>query len=171
MPNRRASTLAAMCLAVVACRTPEAAMQRAQVEQTEPRPRRISAAAREVVWQRMQGHGADMTMLLWALLFLDYDGALEISQSIVEGPRMARPQPGDDTTLNAQIPAEFFDLQDQLAVRAKRLAQVASAREHDPGALARAYGELAETCVRCHSTFLYEDRSFAKTGERNHESW
>jgi hypothetical protein len=146
----------AACLSpLAACRAADTpAPQIAEPARAEETSSRIPEAARQLVWQRMQGHGADMTMLLWSLLFLDYEGTTELSRSIVEPPRLARPI--DDSTLNAQIPSEFFALQDQLIVRAEHLAELAAAPSRDVAAIARAYGQLTETCVRCHSTFLYE---------------
>lgn len=120
-------------------------------------PKHLPEPARDLLWERMQGHGTDMTLLLWAVLFLDYEGAAELSRAILSEPRFSRPIGPEDPTLNSLLPEEFFQLQDELAVRAKKMAEVAGAVRRDGAALAKAYGELAEICVRCHATYL-EDR-------------
>jgi hypothetical protein len=119
-----------------------------------PAPANLSAAVRSVIADRMRGHGDDMSVLQWAVLFLDYDAARSLANAIATEPRLARPLAGDDTLLNSALPPEFFVLQDQLAAKARELAQIAEKRPPDGAGLAKAYGELAETCVRCHSAYL-----------------
>lgn len=117
-------------------------------------PAHLPETARDLVWEKMQGHGTDTTLLLWAVLFLDYEGAAELSRGLLAEPRFSRPIAPDDSTLNALLPPAFFDLQDELAAKAKALVEVAAKRERDGVALSKAYGELTSVCVRCHAAYL-----------------
>lgn len=117
-------------------------------------PAHLPQAARELLAERMLNHGSDMSDLLWATLFLDDASVADIATHIVQTPRFARPTTQDATELNALLPAEFFDLQDQLVQRAEALAE--AAKRQDANEMAEAYGELTKTCVRCHSVYLTE---------------
>ncbi|MCK6544524.1 hypothetical protein L6R52_01515 [Myxococcota bacterium] len=122
-----------------------------------PEPPHLPEPIRELIWSRMQGHGTDMTLLLWAVLFLDYEGAGELARAIVAEPRFSRPIGPDDPTLNGMLPPEFFTLQDELVEKAKILVRVTSG-PRDGKLLSRAYGELTSVCVRCHAAYLDERR-------------
>ncbi len=100
----------------------------------------------------MTQHGDSMNDLLWSVLFLDYDSALSAGMSIVEGPRLSRIHTGDASVLNNRIPPIFFDLQDELVDRTKKL--LVAAKNKDIQALGRSYGKITETCVRCHDAYL-----------------
>jgi cytochrome c556 len=121
-----------------------------------PAPAHLPNAVRQIVQQRMARHSKEMTELVWAVVFLDYAGVTRQAQKIADEPRLARPVTGDATELNAIIPERFFALQEQLRVRAGRLAD--AARSHDDG-MAAEYGKLAETCVACHQAYLNEPPS------------
>ena len=117
-----------------------------------PPPPHLPETARALLSEQMLDHGRDMSDLLWATLFLDDESVRDIADHIRSAPRLARPQTRDASELNSQLPAEFFDLQDELVRRATELADVAESR--DPQLMAARYGELAETCVRCHMMYL-----------------
>lgn len=128
-------------------------------------PAHLPQAARQLLAERMLNHGSDMSDLLWATLFLDEDSVADIAEHIIQTPRFARPTTQDATELNAALPAEFFDLQDQLVERAEALAE--AAQRQAPNEMAEAYGELTKTCVKCHSVYLTEPPEPVTGGESN----
>jgi cytochrome c556 len=123
-------------------------------ERMLPAPDHLPSSARALLTEKMINHGDDMSDLLWATLFLDDDSVRDIADHIRSSPKLARPITRDATELNSRLPAEFFALQDELAMRAEELAE--SAETGDPDAMAAAYGALAQTCVRCHAIYLAE---------------
>lgn len=136
--------------------TPEASSGRPPVSRFDRGPgEHIPDLARSMIRERMHLHGDDMNDLLWAVLFLDYDSMKAIAEDLAAGPKFARPT--SDEELNASIPSQFFDLQDQLTEGAKRLS--ASAEGKDGPAVAAAFAGISETCVRCHSLYLDEPKT------------
>lgn len=116
-------------------------------------PARFPASARKMLDQRMNEHANELEWLLSAALMLNYDLAETAATNLANDPKLARPSAGDMDTLNALLPKKFFALQAQLAKRARDVA--AAAKTHDNGKLGRALGRLTETCVACHSAYLY----------------
>jgi cytochrome c556 len=112
----------------------------------------LSLTARAIIHQKMANHSKQMTELVWAVVFLDYEQAARQASAIAAEPRFARPITGDATELNTVLPPRFFDLQDQLRLRARTLEAIA--RTRDPNATARAFGALADSCVSCHAVYL-----------------
>jgi cytochrome c556 len=157
---RRAAVLSALALTLAAChsggaaRCPEPSRAAPPGKWALPAPAHLPQAARNLLAERMQRHGAAMTDMVWAALFLDYESATDIAQEIAGEPRLARPLSRDASELNAVLPEAFFELQDELATRAAALAEVAPRR--DPAALSAALGQLTDTCMRCHATYLRE---------------
>lgn len=150
-------TLPLLALALAACQStgaqnacPEA--KPAPAKWSMPAPAHLPQAARAILAERMQRHGAAMTDMVWAALFLDYDSAADIAQEIASEPRLARPFSRDASELNALLPESFFALQDELAARAEEVARVAPTK--DPAALSASVGRLTDTCMRCHSAYL-----------------
>lgn len=146
-------------LALAGCQTTPAAStskRESQVQRSLPTPQYLPETARILVRRKMQAHGDDMTVLLWAMLFLDFQSAGEIAEAMAAEPRFARPTGADPTELNAQLPASFFEMQDELGKRAKALVDLSGAVVAEPDAFAKAYGELAQTCIRCHTAYLHE---------------
>lgn len=117
-----------------------------------PTPAHLPAGARMLLLERMGNHRVDMSRLSQAVLFLDHEEAGALARRIAEEPRLA--EPGDADELNSLIPPRFFELQDELRERAEALA--AAARKGDDAAIAKAYGRLNETCVRCHAVWMQE---------------
>jgi hypothetical protein len=115
-------------------------------------PEYLPAEARALLRDRMARHGGDMTVLMAAVLMLNYEVTEELVQAIGREPKLTRPSPRMKDTLNSSLPSKFFDFQDLLAVRAKELASAAKA--YDDPRLVKAYGRLAEVCVGCHSLYL-----------------
>lgn len=105
----------------------------------------------------MVSHGVDMTNLLWAVLFDDREMTERLARSIGEGPKIARPIRQDATEMNSRIPPAFFEMQDALSEAAVALAAVAARKEAGDAEIASAFGQVTQTCVRCHSAFLSED--------------
>jgi cytochrome c556 len=100
----------------------------------------------------MARHGQDMLALTQAVIFLDHESTQRLATVIAEEPRLTRPIAGGEDDLNAALPERFFVLQDELRSRAKALAEVSRGTDND--SLAARFGELTQTCVSCHSTYL-----------------
>lgn len=115
----------------------------------------LPLAVREALDARMARHGEQFSYLLANVVLLDYDAAAELAEEIVDEPPLGRPRPGDASSLNAMLPAAFFDYEDQLRARATHLAQAARAK--DRAVLVAAFGNLAETCVACHAAYLHDE--------------
>jgi hypothetical protein len=113
----------------------------------------LPAVVRDLLHQRMQRHADSMEMLLWSSINLQYELIVQRSEWLSLEPRITRPeQIGDADVINQLLPVRFFDLQDQLHQGAVDLA--AAARRRDNEGIARAYGEMASTCIRCHGVYL-----------------
>jgi hypothetical protein len=114
----------------------------------EPLPQVARAALRE----RMQNHGDDTENLLWAALMLDFESTDGIAGMIAKVPTLTRPRADELDTINAMLPPQFFDLQEQLDTEITKLQ--AAAKANDGNAVAVQYGKTVETCIACHSLFL-----------------
>jgi Cytochrome C' len=101
---------------------------------------------------RMERHGEEMMLLLVTVMTLQHQDTELLAEQVAVEPQLGRPGPGEKGTLNALLPPRFFALQDQLVERAHAVA--AAARANDSGRIVRAYGQLAETCVSCHTVYL-----------------
>lgn len=123
----------------------------------------LPAGARMILLERMGNHRQDMTRLHAAVLFLEHDAAKVLAGQIAAEPRLAQPMRGASAELNSLVPPRFFELQDELRQRAQAVARAAAAG--DDAQIAKAYGALTETCVRCHAAFLNEVPGSAE-GER-----
>jgi mono/diheme cytochrome c family protein len=99
-----------------------------------------------------------MTAMMIGVLLLEYDLVYMLASDLAEEPRLGRPAPNEQGTLNALLPAGFFVHQDALVKNAQALAQ-AAADKHDKR-LGEAFGQVAQTCVGCHSTYLHEELNF-----------
>jgi hypothetical protein len=126
-----------------------------------PSPDYLPPLARKLLRERMMRHGDDMTQLVISVTLLRRERVKALASDIANEPRLVRPMPGDEDALNAALPNTLFVLQDELRLRAKAL--VAAAEKPNDPALAGAFGHLTETCVACHSAFLYP----AEPGEKN----
>lgn len=115
-------------------------------------PGYLGPLARGLLKQRMARHGRDMLALTQAVIFLDREATQRLAQTIAEEPRLTRPIAGGADDLNTALPERFFVLQDELRSRAKALVEVS--RTKDDASLAARFGELTQTCVSCHSTYL-----------------
>jgi len=114
----------------------------------EPLPQVARAALRK----RMQNHGDDTENLLWAALMLDFESTDGIAGMIAKVPTLARPHANELDTINAMLPPQFFDLQEQLDSAVTKLQ--AAAKANDGDAVAVQYGKTVQTCIACHSLFL-----------------
>ncbi|MEM9491025.1 MAG: hypothetical protein AAGC55_17885 [Myxococcota bacterium] len=121
---------------------------RPALERAEPLP----DIARDLLRENMIEHGDSMESLLWSALMLEHEMTEVVVAQILGQPRMARPSSGDADTVNAALPAEFYDLQDQMFSAAEELRLAAAQR--DDIATARFYAQLTETCVTCHALYL-----------------
>lgn len=117
-----------------------------------PEPTWLPPEAREMLMARMHRHGEEMMLLVVSVVILSYDGARHMAEEIVKEPKLGRPAPGEQGTINALLPPRFFSYQDELEQRASAVAEAAEAK--DPTKLVVAYGKLAETCVGCHAVYM-----------------
>lgn len=115
-------------------------------------PKYLNATARGLLKRRMERHGRDMVQLVNAVLMLDRDVAKRIAADVADEPRLTRPIAGGEDDLNTSLPERFFVLQDELRIKAKGVAEVAG--KGDDVSLAARTGEMMQTCVACHSTYL-----------------
>jgi hypothetical protein len=108
----------------------------------------LSPAVRELLRGGMERHGDSMRDLLSSSLTLQYGLLAQRARWMSAERKIPRPPPAeDDHALD-----RFFDMQDDLY---RDVAALASASEReDDEAIARAYGQLAGTCIRCHSLYL-----------------
>jgi len=116
------------------------------------KPEWIPVEAREMLAARMRRHGEEMMFLVVSVLILSYDSAESMAQEIADEPKIGRPVDGETNTINALLPPRFFEFQDELRDRADIVADAAHAKDHMR--LVRAYGQLSETCVGCHATYM-----------------
>jgi cytochrome c556 len=113
---------------------------------------RLPETARAALSAQMKSHARGMMELVSTATVLDYEGVGAGVQRLLAEPRVARPLTGDASELNAQLPARFFELQDQLRTNLQSVAQAAGAR--DPEALADSFAAATKTCIRCHDAYL-----------------
>ncbi len=151
---RRFAVVAAVLAGSLALGAAAEEPKKAAEQPDAPQAERLPAAARVLLLERMGNHRVDMARLHSAVLFLEHEAAATLARSIAAEPRLATPTHGADAQLNSLVPPRFFELQDELRKKALELAQ--AAEKEDDAAIAKAYGSLAETCVRCHATFLNE---------------
>jgi len=114
----------------------------------------LSSTVRRAIGKRMAHHSANLGDLLKAVLILDRDGVQERVKAITDAPKLARPAPGETDTLNAAVPPRFFELQDAMVKRA--IAVSDAAKKRDDLQMGKAFGQLTEACVACHSVYLWK---------------
>jgi len=128
-----------------------------------PEPEWLPEAAREMLATRMQRHGEELMLLLVTVLTLGHEDSAHLAREVAAEPRIGRPSPGEKDTLNALLPARFFELQDELRERALSVADAADAK--DSGRVVRAFGKLTETCVSCHAVYLDAEAALDLPGD------
>jgi hypothetical protein len=132
-----------------------------------PEPEFFPPLAREILHRRMNRHGEDMLALVSSILMLNHQVSETLATEIVREPLLGRPTPADPDTLNVQLPARFFGLQDELKDRARSVAQAAQGKHNQK--LVQSLGRLIETCVSCHA--LYLDESVTTSGNADAAKW
>jgi cytochrome c556 len=125
-----------------------------------PTAEAMPAAVRRAIAQRMVDHGARASALVQSALVLDYGLVEENAKAFAEAKQLGRPAPGEQNTLAAAVPSRFFDLQDQLKTQAKALS--AAAHRHDDTQMGHALGQTLQTCIACHSTYLWRQSTSAE---------
>ncbi len=113
----------------------------------------LSTEARMALRAKMLDHGDDMENLLWSALMLDYESTAAVADKMAKAPTLSRAGPGQEDTVNALLPPEFFELQDQLLSSIRGLR--AAAEEKQDGGMADEYAKVASTCIQCHSLYLH----------------
>lgn len=124
----------------------------ASAKKTLEAPAYLSGLARQLLKKRMARHGKDMLSMVQSVLFLDHETTQRLAAEVAAEPRLTRPIAGGEDDLNAALPERFFVLQDELRTRAQALGE--AAKTGDDSSLAKRLGELTQTCVSCHSTYL-----------------
>lgn len=119
-----------------------------------PERQDIPAVLRQALRGEMDRHGATLNFLLADVILLRYEAAEQLATQLLEEPKLSRPAPFADQSLNTLLPDAFFDHQDALAASTGALAKAARAR--DDAALAKAFGAVAQTCVACHTSYLHD---------------
>jgi hypothetical protein len=114
-------------------------------------PAALPEVSRAVLRTLMAAHARNMSDLVSAIMLLDYPRINAGAKGVASDASVARPLTGDATELNAQLPARFFQLQDDLRAEAAKLA--VSAENLDAFQVADSYGRLSQTCVRCHAVY------------------
>lgn len=132
--------------------TPPVKAQKPPTKKGLEAPSYLSPIARQLLKRRMARHGHDMLTLVQSVLLLDHATTQRLASEFAAEPRLTRPIAGGEDDLNAALPERFFVLQDELRSRALSLAE--AAKKTDDAALASRLGELTQTCVSCHSTYL-----------------
>jgi hypothetical protein len=132
-----------------------ASKKRPTLDRAEPFP----VLARKALEKYMLDHGEDMDTLLWSALMLDYELIVNRAERMANRPRLSRPS-DDINTLNAFLPARFFELQDQMSAAVVDMAR--AGRVKDDAAIGKSYARMAETCIACHSLYLRAPRQPAK---------
>jgi hypothetical protein len=171
---RRSAFIGAYALLGLACATtapapkpPQAEGERAQPVAPGPlrlaEPEWLPPRAREMLTARMQRHGQEMMSLVVNLVILRHEETAVAAEEIAAEPRLSRPLPDERDTINALLPARFFDLEDELRERAQSVAD--AARSRDDARLIAAYGQLTETCVSCHTVYLRDPSSSDEGGD------
>lgn len=140
-----------------ACKQPAQPPQRAQQAQAvavpkgpQP-PERLSPTVQALLKARMVSHAHDMNDLVSAIMILDYPLIADRAEKIASDANLSRPISGDATELNASLPEKFFIYQDRVKFEARGLAEAAGSA--DPYQVAAKYGQLSESCVRCHADY------------------
>lgn len=131
---------------------PSPTLQEGPAAPVMQKPEWIPSEAREMLAARMRRHGEEMMFLVVSVLILSYDSAEQMAEEIAAEPKIGRPGAGESGTINALLPARFFEFQDELRDRADVVSDAAHAKDHMR--LVRAYGQLAETCVGCHAAYM-----------------
>ncbi len=117
-----------------------------------PPPSHLSLAEVQLLTQRMGSHASDLDWLVQAAIVLDYSAVETSANNLIGSTRLPRPADGETGTLSSRLPKRFFNLQDRLVQDARAVAT--AARANDPKQLGLAVGDLIQTCVACHSSYL-----------------
>jgi cytochrome c556 len=150
---RRGVTVASVCAAALALGVTAVALRSAAADRAAARET-LPEGARDILRPWMAAHRTDVDQLVSAVLMLHYDKAAEVATNMANDPHLARPTPESWDSINNAIPKKFFDLQDAYRAAAKKVAS--SARMRDSNGLARDFGGLMQSCVRCHASYLGE---------------
>ena len=110
-----------------------------------PKPGWMTPAARAALRQKMRRHAVLADRLTRAVIMLQNDKARRLVDQIQAVPPIIRPAEGEPDPL--KIPQQFFAFQDAFRTQAQAMAGAAS---KGAMAMAGAFGQLAETCVKCH---------------------
>lgn len=104
-----------------------------------------------VLEPRMRRHADELAELRGAVRARDFPRVVAAARAILAEPRMARPSPAVGPTLNDELPARFFELQDRLVEATREVAAAAEARDAD--AVDDAFDSLTSTCRSCHALY------------------
>jgi hypothetical protein len=126
--------------------------RRMQPERHLPAVGRVPEVARAALSTQMRTHVRGMIELVSTATVLDYDATSASVRRLLDEPRVARPMGGGADELNAQLPARFFELQDELRANLETVGRAAAVRS--PDALADSLGATMKTCIHCHDAYV-----------------
>ncbi|MCA9548251.1 MAG: hypothetical protein KC613_27800, partial [Myxococcales bacterium] len=89
----------------------------------------LPAEVRTLLKPRMGRHIRDLKALRGKVQAADWADVWHRAKAIADEPRIARPVEGATDTLNAALPAEFYEHQDALSAEATALAAAAKAQD------------------------------------------
>jgi hypothetical protein len=111
----------------------------------------LPALAGELLEPLMRLHADDLAMIRHAIAGGDHDQLALAAHALIAKPRLARATPTMPDTINAELPEQFFVLQDRMLEAGRRLETAATSR--DDRAIDGAYDDLQSTCVACHTLY------------------
>jgi cytochrome c553 len=111
----------------------------------------LPLTVRALLKPRMNRHGRDQSSLHIKVKQGDWRAVALSADNIASELNIAPPVPGQEDTLNSQLPPRFFALQRALRTHAKALREAAQAGQRYR--VERAFDALTLTCVQCHGHF------------------
>jgi cytochrome c553 len=119
-----------------------------------PAPDHLSPQTRQAVKGRMAQHAVTMDSLIRAVVLLDRPRIRVMASRIADEEVVSRTAGVRDKKL-PELPAKFFQEQQQLASTARQLA-AAAIEGGDDKVLRDRFSALTGTCVGCHSTYVHD---------------
>jgi len=119
-----------------------------------PPPDHLTPKTRQAVKERMGQHAVTMESLIRAVVLLDRPRIRVMASRIADEEVVSR-TPGVRDKKPPELPAKFFQEQQQLAATARQLAG-AAVEGGDDNVLRERFSALAGTCVGCHSTYVHD---------------
>jgi cytochrome c553 len=148
----RSRPFALVCLLALGCAAagPRSIAAQAVAPASDPSNRALPPWMLPIVRSQMARHRELLNELRWTAASLEFGRTGELARGIAREVHCGRP--ADDQVRVAEvIPAPYLELQEELGRRAYHLAVVATSNNRR--AVTAAYGELVESCGRCHARY------------------